>query len=97
MSEFTSAALYHLSALERIDTSGLDERSSQCFKHSLRSIRKALEDAKKQEPQPGVANLDAFTGVTFSNQPNGGWIGDVEMVKWLVLNRDKDYWENKND
>jgi hypothetical protein len=47
------------------------------------------------QPQTSVANLDVFTGVTFSNPPYGDWIGDVELVKWLIINRSKDYWEHK--
>jgi hypothetical protein len=59
---------------------------------TMRTLRQAIEQAEKQT---SVANLDVCTGVTFSNKPYGGWIGDVELVKWLIINRSKDYWEHK--
>jgi hypothetical protein len=58
----------------------------------MTALRQAIEQAEKQT---SVANLDVCTGVTFSNPPYGGWIGDVELVKWLIINRSEDYWKHK--
>ena len=39
------------------------------------------------------ANLDVYTYVTFSDPPYGQMIMSSEVVKWLCINRAKDYFE----
>lgn len=39
------------------------------------------------------ANLDEYTSVTFSDPPYGQMIMSSEVVKWLCINRAKDYFE----
>lgn len=83
-----------LEALENGTRVQEGEGGTQYQPYLANTARTALRQALEQ-PQTSVANLDVFTGVTFSNPPYGGWIGDVELVKWLVINRSKDYWEHK--
>lgn len=42
---------------------------------------------------PKLLDLDSSTGFTFGVE-HGTFIGEVEMLKWLVENRSKDYWEH---
>lgn len=47
------------------------------------------------QPAP-LLDLDLSTGFTFFDREKGSsFIGEVEMLKWLVENRSKDYWEHK--
>ena len=48
-----------------------------------------------KEPQPGTVNLDAYPGFCFYDPPKGTFFGEMEMVRWLVRNRDGDYWKAK--
>jgi hypothetical protein len=41
-----------------------------------------------------TVNLDAATGFTFSDE-RGTFIGDVQMLKWLVEHHSEDYWKAK--
>lgn len=45
---------------------------------------------------PGVVNLDDYHAFCFYDPPKGTFIGDIEMVKWLVRHRDGDYWKWKS-
>ena len=40
---------------------------------------------------------DGRTGFVFSDPPYGGFIGSVDMLKWLVRNRSEDYWKMKSE
>lgn len=51
-------------------------------------------EALAEQPAP-LLDLDSSTGFTFFDRENGStFIGEVEMLKWLVENRSKDYWEH---
>ena len=60
------------------------------------AIGKPVADINFKEPQPGMVNLDAFRGFCFYDPPKGTFIGEMEMVLWLVRNRDGDYWKAKH-
>jgi hypothetical protein len=45
----------------------------------------------KKEPRPGLVNLEEFPGFIYES-PNGWHIGDMKVVKWLLDNREADYW-----
>jgi hypothetical protein len=45
----------------------------------------------KKEPRPGLVNLEEFPGFIYQS-PNGWHIGDMQVVKWLLNNREADYW-----
>jgi hypothetical protein len=49
----------------------------------VRQARKAKTD---------TVNLDTTTGFTFSDE-RGTFIGDVQMLKWLVEHHSEDYWK----
>jgi hypothetical protein len=57
---------------------------------------KSILDINFKEPQPGMVNLDAFHAFHFNDPPKGGFVGEIEMLKWLVRNRDGDYWKAKH-
>lgn len=40
---------------------------------------------------PQTVNLDTASGFTFSVE-GGTFIGDVQMLKWLVEHHSRDYW-----
>lgn len=50
------------------------------------------------KPDPGIVNLDEYHTVYYSapevNGRPGGGIYDIRMVKWLIENRGKDYFES---
>jgi len=46
----------------------------------------------KKEPRPGLVNLEEFPGFIYES-PNGWHIGDMKVVKWLLNNREADYWK----
>jgi hypothetical protein len=51
----------------------------------IRQVREAKTD---------TVNLDTATGFTFSDE-RGTFIGDVQMLKWLVEHHSEDYWKTK--
>ena len=87
---------------DKADTiNGLEDE----FRHNIRQtqdrIRAALEQPEpdyyllptnKKEPRPGLVNLEEFPGFLYES-PNGWHIGDMKVVKWLLNNREADYWE----
>ena len=87
---------------DKADTiNGLEDE----FRHNIRQtqdrIRAALEQpepdiysipANKKEPRPGLVNLEEFPGFIYESS-NGWHIGDMKVVKWLLNNREADYWE----
>jgi hypothetical protein len=44
-----------------------------------------------------IVNLDEKSTFIFDDPPHGGFIGNVEMLIWLVKNKSLDYWEMKAD
>jgi hypothetical protein len=65
-----------------------------------RALEAALEQTEpdiyslptnKKEPRPGLVNLEEFPGFIYES-PNGWHIGDMKVVKWLLNNREADYW-----
>lgn len=50
-----------------------------------------LLPTNKKEPRPGLVNLEEFPGFLYES-PNGWHIGDMKVVKWLLNNREADYW-----
>ena len=46
----------------------------------------------KKEPRPGLVNLEEFPGFLYKS-PNGWHIGDMKVIKWLLNNREADYWD----
>jgi len=68
--------------------------SKSIQKLQARSINEVLElPSHTESPQHQLIDLDSSTGFTFSVE-HGTFIGEVEMLKWLVENRSKDYWEH---
>ena len=61
------------------------------------AITESILDIDRKEPQPGMVNLDAFHAFHFNDPPKGGFVGEIEMLKWLVRNRDGDYWKAKQE
>jgi hypothetical protein len=68
---------------------------------TIRALRAALEQPEpdiyalptnKKEPRPGLVNLEELPGFLYES-PNGWHIGDMKVVKWLLNNREADYWE----
>jgi predicted secreted protein len=55
---------------------------------TVRFIRQACE------AKTDTVNLDTATGFTFSDE-RGTFIGDVQMLKWLVEHHSEDYWKAK--
>jgi hypothetical protein len=51
-----------------------------------------LLPTNRKEPRPGLVNLEEFPGFIYES-PNGWHIGDMKVVKWLLNNREADYWE----
>jgi len=67
----------------------------------ITALRAALEQPEpdyyllptnKKEPRPGLVNLEEFPGFLYES-PNGWHIGDMKVVKWLLNNREADYWK----
>jgi hypothetical protein len=54
----------------------------------------ALVRADERGAKTKTVNLDTATGFTFSDK-RGTFIGDVQMLKWLVEHHSKDYWKAK--
>lgn len=71
-----------------------DEEVEDIIKRN-RAETASLLNIDFKEPQPGVVNLDAFRGFHFNDPPTGGFIGEIEMLLWLVRNRSGDYWKAK--
>ena len=51
-------------------------------------------DEGHSKPDPNMVNLDAYKSVTFRTE-NGAAIYSVEIVKWLIENRSRDYFVAK--
>ena len=50
-----------------------------------------LADALNR-PQPGIVNLEDYAGFVYESKK--GWhTGDMKVVKWLLDNREADYWD----
>lgn len=77
--------------------------------HTYRVLMSERDDARlnatywrnKYEAQfnPPIVNLDKASGFTFSDE-RGTFIGDVQMLKWLVEHHSRDYWahiEKRNE
>lgn len=64
----------------------------------MNSYGQILEDLIWQEDhlleEQKTANLDTVTTFTFSDE-RGIFIGDVQMLKWLVEYHSEDYWKAK--
>ena len=71
-----------------------DEEVEDIIKRNA-AITESILDIDRKEPQPGMVNLDAFRAFHFNDPPKGGFVGEIEMLKWLVRNRDGDYWKAK--
>ena len=48
----------------------------------------------RTQSQGFIVDLNSASGFTFT-VPQGTFVGDVAMIKWLVEHRSKDYWEHK--
>ena len=68
---------------------------------TITALRAALEQPEpdiyalptnRKEPRPGLVNLEEFPGFLYES-PNGWHIGDMKVVKWLLNNREADYWK----
>jgi hypothetical protein len=102
MSDLRTAAQQALEALEAIDE---DPHATHSFpalsNDAITALRAALEQPEpdyyllptnRKEPRPGLVNLEEFPGFIYES-PNGWHIGDMKVVKWLLNNREADYWE----
>ena len=63
------------------------------FINALKAFE-ALVRADERETKTKTVNLDTATGFTFSDK-HGTFIGDVQMLKWLVEHHSEDYWKAK--
>ena len=99
MTDLRDAARQALEALEYYEHRKLD----WCYadEAAITALRAALEQrepdiysipANTKEPRPGLVNLEEFPGFLYES-PNGWHIGDMKVVKWLLNNREADYWE----
>ncbi len=68
---------------------------------TITALRAALEQrepyiykipANTKQPRPGLVNLEEFQGFLYESK-NGWHIGDMKVVKWLLDNREADYWD----
>jgi hypothetical protein len=85
---------------ERALEAALTEEALQRLTDANQEIEAALEQPEpdiyslptnKKEPRPGLVNLEEFPGFIYES-PNGWHIGDMKVVKWLLNNREADYW-----
>jgi hypothetical protein len=85
---------------ERALEAALTEEALQRLTDVHQEIEAALEQPEpdyyllptnKKEPRPGLVNLEEFPGFLYES-PNGWHIGDMKVVKWLLNNREADYW-----
>ena len=100
MTTLREAAQQALEALEKVKH-GQWEEDSREGRALITALRAALEQPEpdyyllptnKKEPRPGLVNLEEFPGFIYES-PNGWHIGDMKVVKWLLNNREADYWE----
>lgn len=71
-------------------------KNIEYFPYSLSLIE--LEDiigTPIKEQYPNHADLDFYSGVTYNDYPKGRLFMETKIVKWLIENRVKDYWEQK--
>jgi hypothetical protein len=108
MTTLREAAQQALEALELVrdaDTAGasigLVMQARAMYEPTINALRAALEQPEpdyyllptnKKEPRPGLVNLEEFPGFIYES-PNGWHIGDMKVVKWLLNNREADYWK----
>jgi hypothetical protein len=103
MTDLRTAAQQALEALEFMaDEWGFTQKANRPERwQAITALRAALEQAEpdyyllptnKKEPRPGLVNLEEFPGFIYES-PNGWHIGDMKVVKWLLNNREADYWE----
>lgn len=52
-------------------------------------------DGCHSKPDPNMVNLDNYKSVTFRAENGAAAIYDVEIVKWLIENRSRDYFVAK--
>jgi hypothetical protein len=64
----------------------------------LQALRDRLAQLKFVVPEfkfpDTYVNLDNFNGFTFNDSPKGVFVGEIEMLKWLVRNRSKTYFRS---
>jgi hypothetical protein len=98
MSDLRTAAQQ---ALEALEESEQHYGSDSALRDAIQTLRAALEQPEpnyyslptnKKEPRPGLVNLEEFPGFLYES-PNGWHIGDMKVVKWLLKNREADYWK----
>ena len=76
------------------------ETVAHCTKHGCVPKHQALDRMAENARELGLdyetetVNLDTASGFTFSDE-RGTFIGDVQMLKWLVEHHSEDYWKAK--
>jgi hypothetical protein len=78
---------YHVDAVELNDLIATLEAALEQREPDIYSI-----PANTKEPRPGLVNLEEFQGFLYESK-NGWHIGDMKVVKWLLDNREADYWD----
>jgi hypothetical protein len=100
MTTLREAAKQALEALSEIEWSNNSQWQSKRAESVIPALRAALEQPEpdiyslptnKKEPRPGLVNLEEFPGFIYESS-NGWHIGDMKVVKWLLNNREADYW-----
>lgn len=97
MTDLRDAARQALEALEHYAQFGATVKGSDAIT-TLRAALKQREPdiysipANTKEPRPGLVNLEEFQGFLYKSK-NGWHIGDMKVVKWLLDNREADYWD----
>jgi hypothetical protein len=93
MSDLRAAAQQALEALEERYVGALRDKAIDALKAALEQPEPDIYSlpTNKKEPRPGLVNLEEFPGFIYES-PNGWHIGDMKVVKWLLNNREADYW-----
>ena len=67
------------------------QRATEDAVELLRQQAQEIEQLKSNT----IVDLDEKSGFTFYDPPHGAFIGDIEMLVWLVKNKSLDYWKMK--
>jgi hypothetical protein len=75
---------------------GMSEQARRSVDKAVNALTQPEPDiyslpTNKKEPRPGLVNLEEFPGFIYESS-NGWHIGDMKVVKWLLNNREADYW-----
>jgi hypothetical protein len=95
MSDLRTAAKQALEALDGLSEPYYVLKAQDALRAALEQPEQEPDiyslPTNKKEPRPGLVNLEEFPGFIYESS-NGWHIGDMKVVKWLLNNREADYW-----